>query len=116
MPNPWDIPELDPALAAVELAVPVTKWGTRRRSDPMPGSWHFYTWDYKFTRLQHEPGQVPRTGCKVCVEPNYTITEDMPAARALWLTFQKRTLSAAWQAAGVRIVVDINLDAEGRHH
>jgi hypothetical protein len=82
----------------------------------MDGSWHFYTWDYRYTRLVQNPEQVPATGCRVAVEPNYTITPETPRAEALWKVFLKRTLAAAWQAAGVRIVVDLNLDSDCRHH
>jgi hypothetical protein len=116
MPNEWDIPELDIALAADRLVPPVTKWGTRRRSDRMTGTYHYYTHDFKFTRLIQRPEQVPATGCVVAVEPNYTITPETPRAEALWKIYLKRKLAAAWQAAGVRIVVDLNLDSECRHH
>ena len=114
--NAWDIPELDLSLAAEHLVAPVTKWGTRRRTEPMTGTWHCYTHDYKFERLRLKPGMVPDTGCAVAVEANYTITPETPRAEALWKIYLKRKLAREWQLRGVRIVVDLNLDCDCLRH
>jgi hypothetical protein len=114
VPNAWDVPDLDPALAATELALPVTKWGTRRRSDPMPGTWHFYTHDYKYLHLWRCPRLLTATGCRVVVEPNYSTYPEMSRAEALWGVFRKRVLARHWQLAGVRTVVDLDVEPRFR--
>jgi hypothetical protein len=108
--NDWDIPELDIALAATDLVAPVTKWGTRRRDAPMPGTWHFYTYDFHFTALTRDPSIVPLTGCTAAVEANYSTYAEMGRAEALWGVYRKRLLARWWQAHGVKIIVDLNVD------
>jgi hypothetical protein len=105
----FGIPALDLAMAATGLVVPVTKWGTRRRSDPMPGTYHFFCHDFHFTHLVRRPDHVPATGCRVAVEPNFSTTDDMPEVQVLWLTHQKRRIARAWQDAGVKTIVDLNV-------
>jgi hypothetical protein len=107
--NAYGIPELDPALCADRLVAPVTKWGTRRRTDPMPGTWHCYANDFHFTHLKRWPDQLAITGCAVSVEPNFTTHDRMPTVELLWLTHQKRKIARRWQELGVRIIVDLNV-------
>jgi hypothetical protein len=105
----WDIPDLDVALCADRLVPPVTKWGTRRRTDPMPGTWHFYCNDYVFTHLIKWPGMVPATGCVVACEPNFSTEDVMPTYEIIRLTGLKRSIARMWQVAGIRILADLNV-------
>jgi hypothetical protein len=107
--NDWDVPELDPALCAARLVPPVTKWGTRRRTDPMPGTWHAYCNDFHFTHLLKRPEMLPATGCVAAVELNLSVCDETPAAEALWHTYQKRRVVRIWQQMGVAIIVDLNV-------
>lgn len=52
---------------------------------------------------------VARSGCQVAVEPNFSTTDDMPEAEIAWLTLLKRRIARAWQEAGVKIIVDLNV-------
>lgn len=108
--NDWDIPELNPALQAVELAQPVRKWGTAARSSKHTGLYHFYTADRKFKALADNPAQVVESGCSQVVEVNLTTTPQQPRALKLYRIFQKRQLSQTWQQAGIRVWVDMNVD------
>jgi hypothetical protein len=112
--NDWEVPELDLDLCADRLVAPVTKWGTRRRSDPMPGTWHFYCNDYVFTHLLRIPGLPWATRCTACVEANFSTCEETPLAEILWWTFQKRRIAREWQSLGIRVLVDLNVALKAR--
>lgn len=112
--NEWGIPDLDLAACADRLAIPVTKWGTRKRSSDMAGTWHSYTHDFKCTNFLRHPEQLPATGCAVAVEPNYSTADDMPAAKILWITYCKRLVAQHWQEAGLRLIVDLNVSRKAR--
>lgn len=78
----------------------------------MSGTWHFYTWDYRFTALLGRPEAVPLTGCAAAVEPNFSTWPGMPEADAIEAIRRKRTLAVAWQRAGVRIWADLDVAPE----
>lgn len=109
----WGVPTLDPAMqaTAADLAGLVAKWGTIGRRRRMRGLYHFYAHDYKFAGLWRHPTTLTRSGCRAAVEANYSITDETPAAEALWSVFRKRCLARFWQARGVRIFADLNVGA-----
>jgi hypothetical protein len=109
------ITDLDPAMQATGLPGPIARWGSIARSSPMPGTYHFYVHDYKFSALARRPGQLVDSGCKVAVEPNYSTWPGMGEEKALEGIARKRLMGRFWQARGVRIVVDLNLDPAFRH-
>ena len=109
-----DVPELDPAMAAAGLEAPVVKWGTISRGAPMPGTYHLYSHDYKFSTLIRHPEAIRASGCRVAVEPNFSTHEAMAGAEILWWTYQKRRIARLWQAWGVRILVDLNVSRKAR--
>jgi hypothetical protein len=104
------IPELDLALQATELVAPVVKWGRIARTSRMDGTYYFYTCDTKFRALWSNPDQLPDSGCRVAVEPNYSSWPDMDPARLREGIYRKRWLARHWQSRGVRVVVDLNVD------
>lgn len=110
----FDIPELDPAMCADRLVAPVTKWGTRRRTDPMPGTWHAYTHDYKISSLLKNPQRLLRSRPAVAVEPNFSVCDETPVAEAIWWTYQKRRVARRWQEMGVRVICDLNVGPRHR--
>lgn len=110
----WGIPTLDIGCQAESLVPPVTKWGTRRRTEPMPGTWNLYTADFKFTHLWVKPLLLPRTDCHAAVEANFSTWDDMPRAEAFWGIYRKRTLARIWQDNGVRIIVDLDVEPRFR--
>ena len=107
--NPLGIPDLDPALCALGVPLPVLGWGQTSREKQHGGTWHFYTDDYRFARLERVPQRLHETGCVAATEINYSIYDDTPLAVAYWTIYKKRYLARFWQLQGIRIFVDCNL-------
>jgi hypothetical protein len=110
---PW-IPDLDPAMQAERVVAPVHTWGSRGRSLPNPGTYHFYVDDYQFNALWERPDDLLASGCAVAAEVNYTTLADTPKMGVLWTIYRKRVLSCYWQMRGVRILADLNVHPEHR--
>jgi hypothetical protein len=49
------------------------------------------------------------TFCVNCVEPNFSIYNQMPLPVALWATYRKRWCARWWQSRGIKILVDLNV-------
>lgn len=109
--NDYGIPVLDASLQSEAVYAPFARWGSYARSTRMVGcTWHFYTDDYKFSRLWKNPDRLLATGCAAVVEVNYSLAGETPLAYALWATYQKRWLARYWQAQdGVRVLVDLTV-------
>jgi hypothetical protein len=112
--NEWGIPTLDSRLLAGTVTPPVERWGRMARHGGvvMPGTWHFYTEDYKFRALLDDPAPVPNSGAVNAVEVNYSTYTAMPPALALYGIYRKRWLARWWQSRGVRILVDLNVEPQ----
>lgn len=111
--NDWGIPTLDLRKQADALDLPITRWGSiSRHNARMPGTWHFYTDDYKFDALWDDPTPVVNSGCVNVIEPNFSTGQQMARAVALWGVFRKRWLARWWQSQGVRIFVDLNVEPQ----
>lgn len=107
--NEWGVPLLDVQLQAQALDLPVTKWGTVRRTNEMRGTWHFYTDDYKFRALWDDPSGVVNSACANVIEPNFSTNDQMPRAVVLWGIYRKRWLARYWQSFGIRMFVDLEV-------
>jgi len=112
--NEWGIPSLDITAQADHVARPFTRWGSSSRKNAMPGTYHFYTDDYKFMALWDDPTPVPNSGCKAAVEPNISTGSQSPKAAALFSVYQKRWMSRFWQEYGVPVIVDLNVHPDFR--
>jgi hypothetical protein len=110
------IPMLDFEMQATGLVAPVVKWGVTARSQPMRGTYHFYTADYKFRALAKSPAKLLITRCVVAVEPNFSTQPGDDLSRVLEAIHRKRSMARYWQSQGVRIVVDLNVEPEFRHY
>jgi hypothetical protein len=111
--NEYGIPSLDPAMQASELPALWRKWGERCRKDRTDGPTgvHLFTEDYKFSGLwSHD--WIGHGGYSVAVEPNYSTGPGMPLAVVLWGIYRKRHLARRWQRAGIRILVDLNVETK----
>jgi len=111
--NEYGIPMLDLAMQATDLPASWRKWGECCRKAPAGESKgvHLYTEDYKFSGLwTHD--WVSHGGYAVAVEPNYSTGPRMPLAVVLWGLYRKRHLARRWQRAGIRILVDLNVETE----
>ncbi len=110
--NYWGIPTLDTALQVDQLYLAV-KWGAAARSTDLSGSLvHFYTDDSKFSALVKDSTPVISARAAAAVEVNFSTSPSMSRALVLYRTFQKRSISRRWQQAGIRLLVDLNVDQE----
>lgn len=110
----FGIPILDLALQADAADVPVMVWGgygSNRKKSKMPGTWLFYTEDYRFDSLWDDPTPVVNSGCVNAAEVNFSCYNQMPPAQWLWQIYRKRWIARYWQSRGVRIFVDLNVYA-----
>jgi hypothetical protein len=110
--NELGIPTLDLRMQATAFDLPCERWGRQARSSRMPGTYHFYTDDYKFDALWSDPMPVVLSGCVNAVEPNYSTNLQMPRAVAVWGIYRKRWLARYWQSQGVRCFVDLNVEPQ----
>jgi hypothetical protein len=114
----WGIPTLDPAIAPqspADLPSSWAKWASYNRSSNTAGrGLHFYTADRKFSSLWRDPSVVARLSPRCVVEPNYSTWAELPRAVALHDVFRKRSIARAWQALGLPVLVD--LDVDGAFH
>lgn len=109
--NEWGVPTLDLNYQCTKEHTMIERWGRlSRHNTRMPGMWHFYTDDYKFSALWKDPDVVVRTGCVAAIEPNYTTTFSHPKAEVLYNIWRKRWLSRYWQSKGISTVVDLNVE------
>jgi hypothetical protein len=110
-------PVLDPAMQAEAFPREWVRWGSVARTTfvgPNVG-YHFYTGDDRFNALARRAWMVPASGCSVAVEPNYSTRPGMSECDVAAKVALKRSLARSWQAAGVRVVVDLNVDPAFRH-
>jgi len=107
--NDWGVPLLDINLQASALDLPFETWGASERKRRMPGTWHFYTEDYRYEALWRDPSPILNTQCVNIVEPNWSCYIQMPPAVALWQIYRKRWMARWWQSYGVRVFADLNV-------
>ncbi len=107
--NVLGIPDLLPEMCADAVPLPVWAWGSVARDSEHGGTWHCYVEDARFASLLRDPGQLVATGAAAAVEPNVSVYDDTPAALAIASLYRKRWVARSWQAAGVRVFVDMNL-------
>jgi len=107
--NDWGVPLLDINLQADALDLPFECWGSFGRKSQMKGTWHFYTEDYRFEALWHDPSPILNSGAINVVEPNFSCYEQMPPAVALWQIYRKRWMARWWQSFGLQVFVDLNV-------
>lgn len=96
----------------VEDLRPFYLWGRQSRTRFVGrGTYAFYVADYKFDAVWYKAHQVVNSGISAIVEPNYTTGPLTPQAVAIWNTYRKRWLARYWQEQGVKVWVDINVNA-----
>ena len=109
--NEWGIPTLDLNYQCLSESTLIERWGRlARHNTRMPGMWHFYTEDYKFTGIWKNPDVLIRTGCKSAIELNFSTSIHHPKAEVLYNIWRKRWLARYWQNAGIQMVVDLNVE------
>ena len=107
--NLAEIPILKAEYEAKYLTAPVQLWGARSRKMQMPGTYLFYTDDYRFENLWKNPDNVIESGCLNAVEPNFSCYNETPFPVALHQVYRKRWLARYWQEHGINIFVDLNV-------
>jgi len=107
----WGVPMLDLKRQG-KLVEPVLIWGEQARTLPMPGTWLFYTHDYKFNHVIKYP-LLPLISNPTSIgEINFSTFPGQPRAQALWDICQKRTISRLWQYWGYDVIVDLCVEPE----
>lgn len=99
--NKWGIPALPLTACAVSIPLPVLQWGSYSRSRFHTGTTHFYTDDYRFSRLRLSPPS------SVVVEPDYSTTEHARAL-TLYAVYRARQAAYVWGAAQAKIIANLN--------
>ena len=113
--NDLEVPDLDISKQGSTADVlPLVRWGSVSQSTPIRGAYHFYTGDEKFLTVWSNPHWVVNSGCRAVVEVNYSTAADLPVVPALWDIYRKRWLARWWQSQGVKVFVDLNVDAKFR--
>jgi len=107
--NSLDIPALDPDLQADRCRLPLHAWGTHSRRRQAPGAWHFYTEDYRFSRVWKVPLMVVDTNPTWVCELNPSIADDAPIAEVIHIVYRKRWVTRFWQSHGLAVAVDLNV-------
>jgi hypothetical protein len=110
--NAYGVPALLPELAAREVPFPVMPWGCQGARRLMVGTWHCYTHDAKFEPLWKQPHRLLLSRPGAGVEPNFSTTEQTPFAFSLYQIYRKRWVARFWQSQGLRVFVDLNVEAE----
>lgn len=111
--NEWGIPLLDLNMQCTRKHTLIETWGRNSRHNTrMPGMWHFYTDDYRFTGLWKDPDVLIKTGAIAAIEPNFSTSDIHPKAEVLYNIWRKRWLAKYWQFNGVETVVDLNVDMD----
>jgi ParB-like chromosome segregation protein Spo0J len=113
--NEWGVPTLNLMYQLQRVPVLIERWGRiARHNTRMPGLWHFYTDDYKFTGVWKNPDVVVNTGAIAAIEPNFSTGTNFAKAEVLYNIWQKRWLASYWQSRGIEIVVDLNIEDKFR--
>jgi hypothetical protein len=113
--NEWGVPTLNLMYQLQRVPVLIERWGRiARHNTRMPGLWHFYTDDYKFTGVWKNPDVVVDTGAIAAIEPNFSTGNNYAKAEVLYNLWQKRWLASYWQSRGIEIVVDLNVEYKFR--
>lgn len=108
--NEWGVPVLEIAMQADAVDLPVNTWGAIGRKSKMNGTYAFYTDDQRFEGLWQDPTTLINSGCVNACEPNFSTNIQMPRALVIYHTYRKRWLARYWQAHGVRIFVDLDVN------
>lgn len=103
------IPMLRLDRQATAVPAPFKRWGRGVRKSRMPGCWHFYTDDYRFSRVASRPRDLTNSACAAAVELNVSVRHDTPPVLALHATYRKRLAARQWQEDGVDVLVDLNV-------
>ena len=96
------------------LLLPFAPWGTYCRRKNGIATYHFYVDDYRFNNIWLHPEKVVYTGCRECVEPNFSLFDTTPVAYGMQLLYKKRWIARWLQECGVRIWVDLHVSSKFR--
>lgn len=112
--NDLEIPTLRMDLEATECTKPFAAWGEQKRTFDLmyAGCLHFYVDDYRFNSLYEHPEKILRAHPKAIVEPNFSLFADTPISFGLQNIYKKRWIARCMQERGIRIFVDLNVNAK----
>lgn len=105
-------PTLDPALQGNSAAITdLICYGSRPRHNLTDATLHFYTDDYRWLHLAHNPDQLINRQPAQVIECNFSTGPDVPLAAAVATLWYKRALAQYWQReARIRIFIDLFIE------
>ena len=112
--NDLEIPTLRLDMQASECERPFCAFGERKRSFDLnySGCIHFYVDDYRFNAIWAHPEKILQSHPKSIVEPNFSLFADAPISFGLQSIYKKRFLARSMQERGIRVFVDLNVNAK----
>lgn len=108
--NDWGVPLLEASRCAPLLPLPLVPWASQAQKKEMKGTWHFYIEDRKFEGLWCGCDRLLQSSPLALIEPNFSVPWDAPGAVAVYQTYRKRWIARTLQAAGIFVIVDLNVD------
>ncbi len=113
--NEYEIPSLRlDRQPSTGLLLPFAPWGANSRSRIDIATYHFYVDDYRFNNIWLHPEKLIFTGCRECVEPNFSLFDTTPIAYGMQLLYKKRWIARWFQELGVRVWVDLHVSGKFR--
>ena len=106
--NEYEIPNLLLEKQAGKLLLPLTGYGSIRRSLNAQ-TVHFYVDDYRFDSVWKNPAKILNGKIKAAMEPNTSIFNTTPIAYGLHQIYKKRWIARYWQECGILIYADLNV-------
>jgi len=109
--NEFEIPNLLLEKQAGKLLLPLTGYGSIRRSLNAQ-TVHFYVDDYRFANIWKNPKKILNGKIIAAIEPNTSLFDTTPFAYGLHQIYKKRWIARYWQECGVVIYADLNVSSK----
>lgn len=112
--NDLEIPTLRLDMQANECGKPFCAFGEQKRTFDLnySGCLHFYVDDYRFNAIWAHPEKILQSNPRAIVEPNFSLFADTPISFGLQSIYKKRFLARFMQERGIRVFVDLNVNAK----
>lgn len=110
--NDFEIPSLREDRQPIVVAAPFLCYGEQSRQTDLygNGSIHFYTDDYRFTKVFEKPSSIVKMNPRNIVEPNFSCYVETPIAIGTAQIYKKRAVARYCQDHGINVFVDLNVN------
>lgn len=111
--NPLEIPSLKIEMQPATVEIPFVLYGEQKIWDmEQRGTLHFYSDDWRFSKVYESPENIFIQNPANIVEPNFTTMNEMPIAFAMQAIYKKRWVARMCQEKGIRVFVDLNVGSK----